>query len=131
MALHIDGHPAYIAWQRQLFTQFELDYRDRVFSSPAEKTTWLQARAADINGFKAYVQTELMKPSSPLALMARDLPDAATYEGLPKAQRDAIRAQFDAIKRIIRDSHHFRLSQAGTAAPSRNPTSRSINAFLP
>lgn len=97
MALHNDGHPAYIAWQRVLFRDFESDFRSQNFGG-LSREQWLAARANDINGFKAYVQTELMKPDSPLVLTWRQLPNAEVYENLPDAQKAAIRAQFDAIK---------------------------------
>ena len=60
MSIHIDSHPAYIAWQRQRFADFESKLSAGEFGG-LTRDQWLQARAAEVHGFKAYVQTELTK----------------------------------------------------------------------
>jgi hypothetical protein len=95
MAAHIDSHPAYLDWQRRLFGDLNDNLRQSNFEG-LSREQWLQQTANRMNGFKAYVQTELMKPNSPLVLNWRELPDAATWQTWTPAAQAQIQSQFAA-----------------------------------
>jgi hypothetical protein len=95
MAAHIDSHPAYLEWQRRLFGSLN-DNLDAQNFGALTREQWLQQTANEVNGFKAYVQTELMKPNSPLVLNWRELPDTETWQTWTPAAQAQIQSQFAA-----------------------------------
>lgn len=52
MAAHIDSHPAYVAWQRELFADLANDMSDGNFGGLSQ-AQWLQQVANQMNGFSA------------------------------------------------------------------------------
>ncbi|MDX2201748.1 MAG: AHH domain-containing protein [Hyphomicrobiaceae bacterium] len=92
LAIHIDAHPAFSDWIAGLLKE---DLAK--FNLPNHGGLDLDATASKLAGLKAYIQTELMNPDSPLALNWRDLPSAEQWERYTPAQKDAIRSQFAAI----------------------------------